>query len=131
MAQVVVECLHCRRNIAQAQLGRHMRAMHPETLNQTGNGATAPPPVPRLIDDDGIVWEEPPTHTRGLAAQLEPIVVKLRRQPGRWARVRECDGRTSANTQVKKARELFGDCEFRAGPHGDGSALWGRAVDPA
>jgi hypothetical protein len=105
-----------------------MRAMHPKAGELSGSGAK-PAPVVEHQADDGMVWEEPPVPKRGgLEQRVAPLVARLRSRPGQWARVMTFDGRTSAAAQVAKCRKLFPDCEFRAGPLGDPSGVWGRYI---
>lgn len=56
----------------------------------------------------------------------------LRKNPGRWARVKTYESKTSATRGAKNVREQLGAAfEVRAHRHGDGSAVYARFVGDA
>jgi hypothetical protein len=144
-AQSVI-CDICHRTCGSGPgLASHVRSMHPvdwriqqEAKATPSRGArplvpvpSVPPPSPAAAN--GIVWEEPPKRGRRarLVDELTPIVVELRRNPGRWARLREFGAKGSASASRKPIGVAFPDLELRSASTANGSAIWARYVEEA
>lgn len=111
-------CKHCGRGCAGPQgLASHLRSMHPETLP----GWIAP--------KSELVWEDPPARGRPLLAdEVRSDVEELRRNPGRWAKVRTYPAPSSAAACRPCLIAAYPDIEWRASRTADGgSAIYGRA----
>lgn len=89
-------------------------------------GRVQPPPT----DDLGIVWEDPPGG-RSIVEEMRPIVVELRRNPGRWARVREFVKPNAASSASTQLRKEYPDIKWTPRKDGLGSILWARFVEPS
>lgn len=116
--------------------GRHPYELWPEAADMP-----LPEPTPQRRNlaavpagPAGIVWEEPPPSRRGKGAVLvEPTVLSaLRSNAGRWARIRDFAGKTTAGSYVGKYRKELGEgWEVRASRRDGGSAIYLRFVAAA
>lgn len=123
-----VRCPHCNRSCAgPAGLASHIRSMHPEQIEDT---PPLSPPTPRVE----LLWEDPPPRARDpwALALINPVLLELRANPNRWARLytwRDAKRATAAKAQLAKRPEVA-DIEFSARSLPDGtSALYGRTTD--
>lgn len=140
-----VICPVCHRTCGSGTgLSSHMRSMHREEWRRQqeqqiepatpfrGARPAVPPPSPP--SSNGIRWEEPPTRRAGTGGRLidtlTPVVVELRRNPGKWARIREFGAKGSASASRKPIAAAFPDLELRAAATSTGSAIWARYVEP-
>jgi hypothetical protein len=119
--RATVECPECGREIAEAQLANHVRSMHRVVALLP---ASSPPAVAHAGE---LVFEDPPIGRAKLEVKIAPVLEKLKGHPGRWARIQDYAGKTSAATQVGKVRKAFPEFEFRAARlAAGGSALYAR-----
>lgn len=130
-----VECMHCGRTIGNlAGLSAHMRSMHPDKVGNPTN-ATAPAAHEAPPESNGLVWEDPPPPRTGkhsrVIASLTPLIIELKRNPGKWARLLTLPAKSSANSTMSRFKKtgVFSDIEFTARVHGTGSALYGRYIE--
>ena len=109
--------------------------MHPDKIGNQPPTRGALAVVPEAPpESNGIVWEDPPgarTGRNGIDTIIAPLVIELRRNPGKWARLKTFDrkqGASSAKNGLGK-RGTYPDIEFvgRSLPDGT-SALYGRYV---
>lgn len=86
--------------------------------------------------DIGFRWEDPPEKRQGRVSLPWPVWARLlRRRPGRWARLHDFPGKSSAYTVARRFRRgdyapRFSDEEFELRPVATdtGSALFGRFI---
>lgn len=81
-------------------------------------------------DGGQLIWEQPPVRNgSSIVDRAGELIPALKRRAGEWARIVTYSGKTSAGGYTRKLRERYPDCEFRAGKHGTGSAIWARAIE--
>lgn len=118
-----VECPHCDRLCGGPQgLAAHIRSMHPAALA----AHEAPPAAPAT----GLVWEDPPVANGRTPVEklIEPLIPELRRNPGKWARLRDFPIKSSAASAKGRLAKMphLADIQFAARITPTGSALYGR-----
>lgn len=136
-----VICPICHRSCAAAAgLASHMRAMHrdewrrqleAEAAQPSATRPSVPPPSP---SSNGVRWEDPPVPTNGRNAThriVEAVVPELKRNEGRWARLLDFKGPTSASGHATGLKKAFPDIEIIGRKVGSGSAIFARYVEPS
>jgi hypothetical protein len=113
-----VACKACKATLASpGALVDHVKLNHPDAL--------APPVAMR--------WEDPPPKMHGavskLIDELRPTILELKRNPGRWARIREYERPSSGYTTTGHLKKMFPDVEFQAHKVGDVVRIWARYVE--
>ena len=77
-----------------------------------------------------LEWEEPPgvkRRTTAIVDRVRPMILDLKRNPKRWARLALYYSKTGAGQARKKCADEFTDCEFTARTVEDGvTGLFGR-----
>lgn len=128
-----VDCPHCPVQCAgPAGLASHVRSMHPE--HARAGGREAPPGSPVTPASNGLVWEDPPAPRSQASSAIQAILLaapQLRRNPGRWAKLRSfksSSGASSSKNGASKRAELV-DIELVARKMPGGSALFGRYIE--
>lgn len=144
----VLQCPYCERTCAGGTgLSAHIRSMHPkekmpvkEELKSVGtrptfdeNLRTTPPIIGKPVIMESkteLVWEDPPQRgSQGLGKELRPVMIELKRHPGKWARVRVFKHKSSANSAKNTLKKSHPDFEYVSAQHSTGSALWMRFVE--
>jgi hypothetical protein len=91
------------------------------------------PPAKRghHVPEIALEWEEPPKRDRkrSTVAKLQPLVLELKRNPGKWARLIRYKSPISASTCAQNFRKHYPDIEFTARRHDNGSDLYGRFME--
>lgn len=142
-----VICPVCQRTCGSGTgLSSHMRSMHRAEWERENEAAmeratpsrgarpAVPPPLPPP-PANGIRWEEPPASRVGktakVLAEVRALVIELKRNPGKWARIKDYASASGAGSIRTKLVAAFPDVEFVARKLDDGSAIWARFVEEA